>query len=442
VTGAGLDEGSTSGDLEKKIPSTMRTRLALLTCVCTACGASQSRSVVPQASAARYLYVWAGDKDEKESDFLAVVDVRSSSPTYAQVIATEPVGMTGTMPHHMEYQLPGPGQLLFANGHHHEQIFLFNLEQPDHPRLIRSIGPPTPYRYPHDMVRLPDGNVLVGYLRSEGPSPAAGDTTMPGGHGGLAKLDHRGQVLRTVSAADSTVPAPIRPYSFAALPRIDRLVGTSAAMMEDTSADVVQLWRLSSLKLLRTIQVPPAHLADGSLLPHGHQLPFEPRIMSDGSVLLNAYGCGLYHLTDLDTPTPQLRNVYTFDVPPDELGACGIPVVVGHFWVMTVGRAHRLVTVDIRDPEHPVEVSRLVTDTIFHPHWLAKDPGSDRLILGAELGGDNRMLMVHIDSQTGRLSWDETFRSSRDSLGINFRRDEWPHGRTGEAFAHAALFRP
>jgi hypothetical protein len=83
-----------------------------------------------------------------------------------------------------------------------------------------------------------------------------------------------------------------------------------------------------------------------------------------------------------------------------------------------------------------------VTDTIFHPHWLAKDPGSDRLILGAELGGDNRMLMVHIDSQTGRLSWDETFRSSRDSLGINFRRDEWPHGRTGEAFAHAALFRP
>ena len=56
-------------------------------------------------------------------------------------------------------------------------------------------------------------------------------------------------------------------------------------MMEDTSADVVQLWRLSILKLLRSIQVPPAHLVDGSLLPHGHQLPFEPRFVPDGSVL-------------------------------------------------------------------------------------------------------------------------------------------------------------
>lgn len=28
------------------------------------------------------------------------------------------------------------------------------------------------------------------------------------------------------------------------------------------------------------------------------------------------------------------------------------------------------------------------------------------------------------------------------SLGINFTRDDWPHGRAGPAFAHAALFRP
>jgi hypothetical protein len=421
----------------------MDIRLVLLTCIGAACAAPQPKiAVSPGSAPARYLYVWAGDQDEKESDFLAVVDVRPTSGTYAQVIATVPVGMSGTLPHHLEYQLPGPDQLLFANGHHHEQIFLFNTEQPDHPRLVRRVGPPPPYRYPHDMVRLPNGDVLVGYLRSEGPSPVAGDTTMPGGNGGLAELDPEGRVLRTVSAADSTVPAPIRPYSFAALPTIDRLVGTSAPMMEDTSADVVQLWRLSDLKLLRSIQVSPAHLADGSLLPHGHQLPFEPRVMPDGSVLLNAYGCGLYHLTDLDTPAPQLRNVYTFEVPPNDLGACGIPVVVGHFWVMPVGRAHRLVTLDIRDPKHPVEVSWLATDTVFHPHWLAKDPGSDRLILGAELGGDNRMLMLQIDSQTGHLSWDETFRSSRDSLGLNFRRDQWPHGRTGAAFAHAALFRP
>jgi hypothetical protein len=28
------------------------------------------------------------------------------------------------------------------------------------------------------------------------------------------------------------------------------------------------------------------------------------------------------------------------------------------------------------------------------------------------------------------------------SLGISFRRERWPHGASGEAFGHAALFRP
>ena len=46
----------------------------------------------PQASttAASYLFVWAGDADEEDSDFLAVIDARRSEPTYGQVIATLP----------------------------------------------------------------------------------------------------------------------------------------------------------------------------------------------------------------------------------------------------------------------------------------------------------------------------------------------------------------
>ena len=33
-------------------------------------------------------------------------------------------------------------------------------------------------------------------------------------------------------------------------------------------------------------------------------------------------------------------------------------------------------------------VSRLPTPPAFRPHWLARDPKSDRLVLGAELGGE------------------------------------------------------
>ena len=399
-------------------------------------------SLPAQSKPARYLYVWAGDKDERDADFLAVVDVRPGSPTYAQVIATEPVGMVGTLPHHLEYQLPGAGRLLFANGHHHERLFLFNTDQAAHPKLVRTLAPVAPYRYPHDIIRLANGHVLVGFLRSEGKSPLSGDSTMPGGHGGIAELAADGTVLRSASAADSTVLVPIRPYSFAVLPKIDRILMTSALMMEDTSADVVQVWRLSDFTLLKTLQVPPARLPDGRVLPHGHGLPFEPRVMPDGSVLLNAYGCGFYRVTEIAGAAPRIENVYTIDVPPERMGSCGVPVVVGRFWVMTVGRMHMLVTLDIRDPAHPVEVSRLMADSVFRPHWLARDPGSTRLIVGAENGGENRMLMARLDPQSGRLSWDAGFRSPDGKLGISFQRTSWPHGDTGDAFGHAALFRP
>ena len=362
--------------------------------------ANASSTAVP----ARYLYVWAGDKDGKSSDFLAVVDVNRDSKDFGQVVTTVPVGMSGSLPHHMEYSLPGQGQ--FA--------------------------------------RLANGHVLVGYLRSEGPSPLPGDSTNPGGHGGIAELDGAGQMIRSASAADPGSRIPVRVYAFALRPDIDRMLTTSAPMMEDTSADVVQIWRMSDFKLLRTLPVPPALLPDGSVLPTGHGYPFEPRVMPDGSVLLNAYGCGFYRVTGLGSDAPDFRNVHTIDVRSagKRMGACGIPIVVGHYWIMAVGRLSALVTLDIRDPAHPVETSRLHADSTFHPHWMARDPGSDRIIVGAENGGENRMLMAKVDSTTGRVSWDRSLHSADGALGISFVRATWPHGETGEAFGHAALFRP
>lgn len=270
---------------------------------------------------------------------------------------------------------------------------------------------------------------------------------MPGNHGGIAELSPGGRLLRWASANDSALGAPIRPYAFALLPEIDRFVVTSAAMMEDLSADVIQVWRLSDLTLLKTLPVPPARLPDGRTLALGHTVPFEPRVMPDGSVLLNTYGCGFYRVTRLATEAPEISNVYTLDVPADRVppgrrGACGVPVIEGHYWVMPVGQLNMLVSLDIADPEHPREISRLATDSTFRPHWAAKDLGSDRIIVGAENGGENRMLMVRLDARTGRLRWDESFRGPDGALGVSFVRERWPHGVTGEAFGHAALFRP
>ncbi len=405
------------------------------------CGAAASDpGTGPSPTAARYLYVWAGDKDERASDFLATVDVSPGSPRYGDIIASEPVGMAGTLPHHMEYEVPASSHLLFANGHHHEQLFLFDIRDPARPRLSRTLGAAAPYRFPHDIVRLPNGNVLVGHLRGPGASPVPGDTNQPGGHGGIAELDPDGRVLRVVGAGDSTVHVPIRPYSFAILPGTDRMLMTSAPMMEDTTADVVQIRRLSDLGLVRTLEVPPARLPNGSVQPRGHQYPFEPRVMADGTVLLNTYGCGFYQVTGAAGDAPRIRNVYTIEVPPERLGMCGIPVVVGDYWIMAVGLLNALIALDVSDPTRPREVARLMADTTFRPHWLARDPGSDRVVVGAQDGGEDRILMARVDARTGQLEWDESLRLDNGQLGISLKREEWPHGATGEAFAHAALF--
>lgn len=81
-----------------------------------------------------YLFVWAGDEARKFSDFLTVIDARPSSPSYGRIVRTLPVGITGSMPHHSEYEFP-QGNLLFANGWVAGHTFIFDLSQPLQPRI-------------------------------------------------------------------------------------------------------------------------------------------------------------------------------------------------------------------------------------------------------------------------------------------------------------------
>ena len=88
-----------------------------------------SNDAAPVDDPSRFLYVWAGDVDGNDSDFLAVIDVRSNSKTMGQILTTVPAGIKKSLPHHLEYTLPSTEQTLFGNGHHHEAIFRFNIAQ-------------------------------------------------------------------------------------------------------------------------------------------------------------------------------------------------------------------------------------------------------------------------------------------------------------------------
>ena len=396
------------------------------------------------ASRSPYLFIWAGDEDGKDSDFLAVIDALPASPTYGQIIATLPVGVRASLPHHTEYEFPASGTL-FANGFDAGRTFLLDLQNPRRPKLAGQFTEAAGYAFPHSFARLPNGNVLATFqVKRGGYAPP----------GGLVELDARGRAVRASSADVPGMDKKLLwPYSLIALPGIDRVVTTCTEMglpkwaaaadaqhtqhahtLTDTNH--IQIWSLSGLRLLATVALPAP--------PQGkaHLNPAEPRLLPDGSVYVNTFNCGLYRVVGLQGSNPKAEHIYSFPGADKGAGECAVPVVVGKYWIQTDPSLPGLIALDVSDPARPVEASRLVFDRRFSKtHWVAADRRHGRLVVtGSE---QSWVLVANLDEETGRLTLDETFREAgREQPGIDFNRALWPHGASGKAVIHGALFGP
>jgi hypothetical protein len=396
---------------------------AVILAIIAGCGRDRG-----QDTESRYLYVWAGDADNRpgDTDFLAVIDVDTASPTYAQVVATAPISAVHTMPHHTEPTVPRDGKFLFANGFMANRTYLFDVSDPLAPRMVKSIDSVPGFRSPHSYVRLEDGRVLA--------TLQFGNGSEPGDPGGLALFSRNGDILQTASAADSSMPgAAIRTYSLAALESLDRVITTSSAMDTERTADVVQVWRLEDLTLLKTLAVPPS-TADSA----GH-FPFEVRWLPDNRAFLSTWNCGFYLLSGLDRATPSIERILALDHPRNT--GCGVPTLVGHHWIMPISNAQQYMTLDIADPRRPRIASVLRADSGFTPHWSIADPHGRRIAFTSE-GPRPGVMLGRFDSTTGLLTWDENFREDGKPRGVSFERTSWPHGDTGPAHPHAAVFGP
>ncbi len=359
-----------------------------------------------------------------------MLDADPESPGYGSVIATLPADRRGTHPHHTEHRMPSGGTLL-ANGFMAGTTFRFDLSNPDTPRLLGSFEEAAGFTFPHSYERLPNGNVLATF------QGRGADNVDPGG---LVEIDGSGAVVRSGSAADAAAPgALIRPYSLAIVPEHDRVVVTSYDMGEDMGmtggrrgrTHVVQVWRLSDLSVIATIDLPP--LPGGG----GDEQPGEPRLLEDErTVLVSTFTCGLYRITGLASGYPDAEPVHRFDG-----GGCAVPVVVERFWVQSVPSANAIVALDVSDPAAPTEVSRLELGGRSFPHWLALDEASSRIVIADRGDGEERLYVARIDPETGALSLDERFRDpGSDRPGVSFERAEWPHGSTGAARPHGSVF--
>ena len=402
------------------------TRLLLLLALA---GCARTAPEAPGVSAepSPYLFVLAGDHSESapNADFVAVIDVDPASARYGRVVSTTPVGTARGMPHHSEFSMPSGGRALFGNAFVAGRTVLIDLADPTKPRIARTIDSVPGYRKPHSFWRLPDGRVVA--------TLQFGDGTREGDPGGLALFSADGELLRVSSAADSAFPgARLRVYAIDGAPATDRIVTTSSPMDTEITAHVVQVWRLSDLSLLRTIPVPPA-AGDTAW-----QYPFEIRFLPGGkTAMMNTWNCGFYHLSGLDTDQPAIER--TLVLSPAVSG-CGVPLIVGHHWIMPVWNGNVFHVLDIADARRPRVVSSMPVDSGFAAHWISRDGGSDRVVLTSE-GADHRVLLARFDSTRGVLAIDSTFRDSGATKpGIDFARESWPHGASGAAMPHAAVF--
>ena len=383
----------------------------------------------------RFLAAWSGDEDRADGDFLAIVNVDSSSADYGHVVATVPAGEHATNPHHTEHAFAS-GHTLFASGFAGNRIFRFDLANPLAPTLAGSVAIPSGFAFSHSFERLPSGHVLATMQAQNGQRR---------GPGGIIEYRDDGTVIRVASAHADGATSTLRPYSLAPVPEHDRLVTASNRMgvppwhplrgvldEEPRGADI-QLWCLSDLTLLRTIALP----ASGGL--DLHLQPNEPRVLQNGTtVLVTTARCGLWKVGDLEAETFAAELVYDF-----EARGCAVPLSVGHFWIQSVGSTRQVVVLDVQDSSHPVKVSHAQFDDQQLPHWLAFDERESRIVMVNAPGDaiDRRIWMLDFDEETGRLTLDESFgNAGSDRPGVNFDRAAWPHGVTGAAIPHGSVF--
>jgi hypothetical protein len=403
--------------------------LTAATAIASFCSTWQVRSDEHKGDApGHYLFIWAGDRAFKGNDFLVVIDADPASAAYGHVVTTLATDQPTVRVHHTEYTMPESG-MLFANDHDAGRTFIFDVRDARHPRIAASFTDLAGYMHPHSFVRLPNGHVLATFQHAHHVGVAAAD----GRTGGLVEIDDSGRPIRSASNADPAfADALLMPYGLVVLPSVDRVVSTNSSMHIDGelfSGVTYQVWRLSDLKLLKTA------LLDVGADHYAHIAPEEPRLAPDGSVLVQTLGCGLERITAIQSGEPGSKLVYRF---PGNW--CGVPTVVGHFFVQSVPAIHGFIVLDISDPAKPIEVSRLKLSESYRSHWTAWDPLTHRLVVTSGATPEDRTYLLKLDTATGGLTMDDAFRDVDGQSGFSFSERDWPHGWRGVGTPHGAVF--
>jgi selenium-binding protein 1 len=159
------------------------------------------------------LYVWTSDADQKDPDFLSVLDVDPASASYGKVIATTPTGSPANEAHHFGYT--ANADRIFAGGLFSDRLFIYDVAtDPKHPKLVKTVpdlAASTGYSGPHTFYAVPGGVMIAMLGAKDGGAPGA-----------LVKLDNDGKFLQAF-------PAPNYMYDVGIKPELNLIVTSSWA---------------------------------------------------------------------------------------------------------------------------------------------------------------------------------------------------------------------
>jgi len=141
----------------------------------------------------------------------------------------------------------------------------------------------------------------------------------------------------------------------------------------------------------------------------------------------------------LEGEAPSGRLVASF--PRKAKTYCAIPVVTGHYYLVTVPAWNAVVSLDISDPAAPREASRVTLGPDDVPHWIAMSADQRRVVVTGYGGMRHRVLIARFDPATGQLAVDEGFREE-GATEPGFRMDDktWPHGGDAKGIPHGSVF--
>ena len=154
---------------------------------------------------------------------------------------------------------------------------------------------------------------------------------------------------------------------------------------------------------------------------------------------MSTFSCGLFLVENLEGDAPTATQVGSF--PRKEGTSCAIPVIVGHYYLVTVPAWSAVVSLDISNPRAPKEVSRVAFDSTDVPHWIAVSPDHRRVVVTGYASMQHTVQLLRFDATTGQLSLDTRFREdSATAPGFRMDNKAWPHGGNAKGIPHGAVF--